>query len=451
VPAVGAELLLLLALLFINGLLAMSELAVVSARKVRLQHRAEAGDRGAAVALALANEPSRFLSTIQIGITAVGILAGAFGGATLTRELEAFFGTSSALAPHKEPLSFGLVVGITYLSLIIGELVPKQVALSNPERTAAIIARPMQVLSRLAAPLVWLLSLSSDALLRILRIRPASEETISEDEIKLLIQQGTHSGAFAPVEQELIEGALDLGDQRVNELMTPRPHVVWLDVQDEPEENWQKVAGSPHTLFPVCEGNLDSVRGIVSVKDLWTTLRAGRTPDLEAMRLAPPSYALEHQPALQLLDAFASADVGLVLVIDEHGSIQGVVTLSDLTEALMGDAALFGKRRQYRPVRRPDGSWLLDGLAPIDSVTECLGITRRPPGSEGRYQSLGGLVFTLMGKVPEVGDAVEWDDWRFEVVDMDGMRIDKVLATQVAQGEAPMSNGLTNRLGGTDR
>jgi putative hemolysin len=433
VPAIGTEFLLLLALLVLNGVLAMSELAVVSARKVRLQHRAEAGDRGAAVALALADDPSRFLSTIQIGITAVGILAGALGGATLTKELERFLGSIPALASYREPLSFGLVVvGITYLSLIIGELVPKQVALSNPERTAAIIARPMQLLSRLAAPLVWLLSLSSDALLRLLRIRPTAEETISEDEIKLLIQQGTHSGAFGLIEQELIEGALDLGDQRVNELMTPRPQVVWLDVEDEPEENWQKVAGSSHSRFPVCEGNLDRVRGIVSVKDLWTMLRAGPPPDLEAIPLAPPVYVLEYQPALQLLDAFESPDAGLVLVIDEHSSVQGVVTLSDLTEALMGDAALFGKRRQYQPVQRPDGSWLLDGLAPIDSIAEALGIEQIPPGSDGRYQSLGGLIFKLMGKIPEVGDTVEWDRWRLEVVDMDRNRIDKVLASQGA-------------------
>jgi putative hemolysin len=431
VPAIGTELLLLLALLILNGLLAMSELAVVSARKLRLQQRAEAGDTAAGAALALANEPSRFLSTIQIGITAVGILAGAFGGATLTKELDGFFGTIPALAEHREALSFGLVVvGITYLSLIIGELVPKQVALSNPERIAAFIARPMQLLSRLAAPLVWLLSVSTEAVLRLLRVRPYSEEEVSDDEIKLLIQQGTHSGAFGPVEQELMAGALDLGEQRVNELMTPRPRVVWLDVEDPAEENWRKIAASAHSRFPVCEGDLDTMLGIVSVKELWTRLITGESTDLRTMPLQPPAYVLERQPALQLFEIFQTPGLELVLVVDEHASMQGIVTLGDLTEALVGHAALFGKRRQYQPLQRPDGSWLLDGLLPIDEVTERLGIAETPEGSDGRYQSLGGLVFMLMGKIPKAGDTVEWDGWQFEVVDMDGKRIDKVLATR---------------------
>jgi putative hemolysin len=433
VPAIGTEVLFLLALLSLNGLLAMSELAVVSARKLRLQQRAAAGDAGAAAALALADEPSRFLSTIQIGITAVGILAGAFGGATLTKELDGFFGSIPALAEHREPLSFGLVVvGITYLSLIIGELVPKQIALSNPERIAAVIARPMQLLSRIAAPLVWLLSVSTEAVLRLLRIRPYAEEDVSDDEIKLLIQQGTHSGAFEPVEQELMEGALDLGEQRVSALMTPRPRVVWLDGEDPPEENWRKIAASSHTRFPVCAGDLDTVLGIITVKELWARLIAGESSDLRTLPLAPPVYVLERQPALKLFEVFQNPGVELALVMDEHGGIQGIVTLGDLTEALVGDAATFGKRRQYQPVQRPDGSWLLDGLMPIDEVTEHLEIADTPEGSDGRYQSLGGLVFTLMGKVPQAGDAVEWDGWRFEVVDMDGKRIDKVLATRLS-------------------
>jgi putative hemolysin len=440
VPAIGTEFLLLLALLFLNGILAMSELAVVSARKIRLQQRAEAGDVGAAAALALADEPSRFLSTIQIGITAVGILAGAFGGATLSEELNGLFGDIPALAPHRDALSFGLVViGITYLSLIIGELVPKQIALSNPERIAAAIARPMHLLSRLAAPLVWLLSVSTDGVLRLLRIHPALEEHVTEDEIKLLIQQGTHSGAFEPVEQELMEGALDLGEQRINELMTPRLRVVWLDVEDPPHENWSRIAQSPHTRFPVCEGDLDTVLGIVSVKDLWARVVEGGVPDLRAMPLTSPGYVLAHQPALKLFEVFQTPGVELAFVLDEHGGIQGIVSLGDLMEALVGDAARFGKRRQYQPVQRADGSWLLDGLLAIDDVTECLRIAETPAGSDGRYQSLGGLIFNLMGKIPTVGETVSWDGWRFEIVDMDGNRIDKVLATPFA---APLATPL---------
>jgi putative hemolysin len=432
VPAIGTELLLLLALLAINGLLAMSELAIVSARKLRLQQRAAAGDAGAAAALELADEPSRFLSTVQIGITAVGILAGAFGGATLTKELDALIGAMPALAPHREGLSFGLVVvAITYLSLIVGELVPKQIALANPERIAACVARPMQLLSRLAAPLVWLLSVSTEAVLRLLRIRSHAEEVVSDDEIKLLIQQGAHSGAVDPVEQELMEGALDLGDRPVSALMTPRPRIAWLDSEDPPEDNWRKIGASGHTRFPVCERDFDTVLGVASITDLWARLIAGELADIRTAPLAPPVYVLEQQPALKLFEVFQTPGVELVFVMDERGTIQGIVTLGDLTEALVGDAAHFGKRGAYQPIQRPDGSWLLDGLLPIDEVIERLGIPEAPAEGRRRYQSLGGLVFTLMGKIPEVGDAVDWNGWRLEVVDMDGKRIDKVLATRL--------------------
>jgi putative hemolysin len=437
VPAIGTEFLLLLALLGLNGILAMSELAVISARKIRLQQRAGAGDHGAAAALALANEPSRFLSTIQIGITGVGILAGAVGGATLTDELDDLFAGIPALAAYREPLSFGLVVvGITYLSLIIGELVPKQIALANPERIAAIIARPMNLLSRLAAPLVWLLTVSSGAILHLLRIRPHSEEEISEDEIKLLIQQGAHSGAFEPVEQELMEGALDLGEQRVNELMTPRPRIVWLDVEDPPEANWQKIAASTHVSFPVCQGDLDTVLGIVSVKQLWEGLIQGQAANLATIPLIPPVFVLDRQPALKLFAVFQDPAVGLAIVTDERGSVEGVVSLSDLVEAIFGEAVLLGKRREYQPVARGDGSWLLDGLTPIDEVKARLELAEIPGEDKGRYQSLGGLLITLTGKLPDTGDTVEWDGWRFEIVDMDGKRIDKVLAIPLRTSDA---------------
>ncbi|MPZ15409.1 MAG: DUF21 domain-containing protein [Chloroflexi bacterium] len=430
-PAVATELLLILAILTLNGLLAMSELAVISARKLRLQQRAQTGDAGATAALKLADEPSRFLSTVQIGITGVGILAGAFGGATLTEELDALLGAIPIFAPYREPLSFGLVVlGITYLSLIIGELVPKRVALASPERIAARIARPMDLLSRLAAPAVWLLGVSSEAVLHLLGVRTRSEEHVSEDEIKLLIHQGAHSGAFDPVEQELMESALDFGDQQISALMTPRPRVVWLDVEDPPEENWRKIAASAHTCFPVCAGDLDTVLGIVSVKELWRRLVEGEATNLRTIPLAPPVYVLDRQPALKLFEVFQTPGMQLPLAVNERGNVEGVVTLGDLIEALVGDAALFGMRRELRPVQRPDGSWLLDGLLPIEDETERLGIAETPRGNRGHYQSLGGLVFALMGKVPTTGDTVEWASWRFEVIDMDGKRIEKILATQ---------------------
>ncbi len=427
-PDIGTETLLILALLALNGLLAMSEIAIVTARKIRLQRLAEDGDRRAAVALELGSDPSRFLSTVQIGITAVGILAGAFGGATLTRELQTFFGTVPVLAPYREPLSFSLVVVvITYLSLVIGELVPKQVALADPERIAVYVAKPMHVLSRLAAPIVWLLTISTEAILTLLRVRRVSDDVVSDDEIKLLIQQATRSGAFQAVEQELMEGALDLGEQRVYELMTARPRVVWLDVEDPPEENWRKVSASSHTSFPVCEGGLDSVLGIVSIKQLWERLINGQSVDLRTIDLKPPIYVLDRQPALKLFEVFQEPGVGLALVIEERGNVEGVVSLADLIEAIVGDAALLGKRRDHQPIQREDGSWLLDGLMAIDDLKEILELDDIPGEDQGRYQSLGGFIFALAGKVPETGDYVEWDGWRLEVVDMDGRRIDKVL------------------------
>lgn len=427
---IGTELLFLLVLVACNGLLAMSELAIVSARKLRLQQRAEAGDVGARRALALANEPTRFLSTIQIGITAVGILAGAFGGATLSRELEYWFGTVPPLAPYREPLSFGLVVvGITYLSLIIGELVPKQIALTNAERIAARIARPMELLSAVAAPAVWVVSASANAVLGLIRVRPTKEALVSEDEVKLLIQHGTHSGVFEPAEQALLEGALGLGDQRVAELMTPRPRVVWLDVEDPPEENWKKVAGSSHTCFPVCQGDLSDLLGIVSIRLLWERLARGEPVDLRGLPLFPPTFVVDQNSALKLLEVFQSSEGQLVLVIDEHGQVVGVVTQTDLMEAVVGDAMLFGKRRELRPLQRPDGSWLLDGLLGLDAVKKHLAVNELPGGEEMRYRTLGGLIFSELGRAPRLGDALDWDGWCLEVVEMDGLRIDKVLAT----------------------
>lgn len=441
---IGTELLFLLVLVACNGLLAMSELAIVSARKLRLQQRAEAGDVGARRALALANEPTRFLSTIQIGITAVGILAGAFGGATLSRELEYWFGTVPLLAPYREPLSFGLVVvGITYLSLIIGELVPKQIALANAERIAARIARPMELLSAVAAPAVWVVSASVNAVLGLIRVPPTKEALVSKDEVKLLIQHGTYSGVFEPAEQALLEGALGLGDQRVADLMTPRLRIVWLDVEDPPEEHWEKVAASSYTYFPVCHGDLSDVLGIVSVRLLWERLTRGEPVDLRTLPLFTPTFVGDQTSALKLLEVFQSNEGELVLVIDEHGEVVGVVTQTDLMEAVVGDAMLFGKRRELRPLYRPDGSWLLDGLLALDEVKKHFGMVELPGQEEARYRTLGGWIFSDLGRAPKLGDALEWDGWRLEVIEMDGLRIDKVLATPRAAGSRGTGTGVS--------
>jgi putative hemolysin len=430
VSAIGTELLLILLLVVFNGLLAMSELALVSVRRIRLEQRAAQGDAGARAALELLVEPGRLFSTIQIGITTVGILAGAFGGAKLAQALEQLFGAVPLLAPYQEPLALLVVVlGITYLSLIIGELVPKQIALVHAERISVLVARPMQLLARLTAPVVWLLTASTHAVVRLLGIPASTEAPISEEEISLLIQQATHHGVLEVAEQEMVEGTLSLGDERVSDLMTPRPRVVWLDVEDPPEESWAKVSSSSHLYYPVCEGDLDAVLGVVSVKQLWEALIRGETVDLKAMPLLPPTFVPEHQPALKLLEVFQANDGQLGLVLEEHGRVMGVITPMDLLEAMLGDAVLFGKRRTYQPHPRPDGSWLLDGLMPLDEVKDVVSLDEIPGAEAGRYQSLGGYLFSQLGHVPRTGEVVAWDDWQLEIVDMDGLRIDKVLAT----------------------
>jgi putative hemolysin len=453
--AIGTELLLILLLVVVNGLLAMSELALVSVRRIRLEQRAAQGDAGARAALELLVEPGRLLSTIQIGITTVGILAGAFGGATLAQGLEDVFGAVPLLAPYQEPLALLVVVlGITYLSLIIGELVPKQIALVHAERISVLVARPMQLLARLAAPVVWLLTTSTHAVVRLLGIPASTEAPISEEEIRLLVQQATHHGVLAVAEQEMVEGTLGLGDEQVSDLMTPRPHVVWLDLEDPPEENWAKIAASSHTYYPVCEGELDTVLGVVSVTQLWKAQVRGETVDLRTMPLLPPTFVPQRQPALKLLEVFQANDGQLALILEEHGRVMGVVTPVDLLEAMLGDAVLFGKRRGYQPVSRPDGSWLLDGLMPLDEVKDVLGADEIPGAETGRYQSLGGYLFSQLGHVPRTGEVVESEDWRLEIVDMDGLRIDKVLATSrrgdSGPAEEPESPASHSRDGGTE-
>lgn len=429
-PAIGTELLVLLALLALNGLLAMAELAVVSARRTRLQQRAEAGDAGAAAALALSSDPSRFLSTIQIGITGVGILAGAFGGATVAKELDRLFGAVPVLADHRELLSFGLVViGITYLSLLFGELVPKQVALANPEQVAAVLARPMLLLSRLAAPLVWLLSGSSAMLLSLLRVRPRPQDDVSVDDIRVLLERG---GAVDPAERALMLRALGLDKRRVADIMTPWPQAVWLDADAPFDENARRIAMRTPPCVPVCAGDRETVLGTVSIADLWTCMITGGSVDLRRLPLAPPVYVLERQSALRLLEVFQTQQAELAVVVDEHGRTVGVATPGDLAEVLLGEASRLRRRWKHPPTRCPDGSWLLDGLMPVGDVAAQLAIAEHPQGSQGGYRSLGGLVFARVGKVPTRGDRIEWGGWQFEVVAMDGKRVDQVRATPAA-------------------
>jgi len=424
---IAIEILVLVVLILANALFAMSEIAVVSARKTRLQQQAQEGNKRAQVALELANAPNQFLATIQLGITLVGIMAGAFGGATIAEELAGVLEQVPFLAPYSEVIGVGIVVlTITYFSLVIGELIPKRLGLNNAERVAARLAPFMRTLSRLASPLVRLLSLSTDLAMRLLRVRPKQETPASEEEIKLLLQQGTRAGAFEPAEQEMVEHVFRLGDAKVKALMTPRPEVVWLDLDDPAEEARRVVATRGHSRFPVARGELDHVLGVVYVKDLLADGLDGQPFDLEA-NLRPALYLPETVTALEAMEQLRMNHTDAALVIDEYGGFEGLLTVEDILEAIIGDIVAPGELVEPEAVQREDGSWLLDGTLPIDEVKDLLGVDSLPhEGSQ--YQTLGGFVMLCLGRIPSAGDHFSCCGWRFEVVDMDRLRVDKILA-----------------------
>jgi putative hemolysin len=407
----------------------------VAARKVRLQQWAEEGNKRAKVALELVNEPTQFLSTVQVGITLVGIFAGAFGGATIAEKLEAYFSTIPVLANYSQVLSVAIVViAITYFSLIIGELVPKRIALTNPERIASLIAGPMQLLSKVAAPVVYLISASTDLVVRLLGVSASDEPGMTEDEIKVLIEQGTQEGIFEESEQDMIEGVLRLGERPAGILMTPRTQIVWIDLDDPPEQVKQEVIARRHSIYPVGRDNLDNLLGIVHAKDLLAQLLSGQPFDLRPL-LLQPLFVPEKLLALQVLDQLKQKGAKAAFVVDEYGSIEGMITHDDFLEDIVGDLAPSEGADELRAFRRPDGSWLLDGLLHIDELKEVLELDELPEEDEGYYQTLGGFVIHQMGTIPTAGEWFEWDSYRFEIVDMDGRRVDKVLAAPIKPAE----------------
>jgi putative hemolysin len=433
---VGTEIVLVLLLLVVNGVFAMSEIAVVSSRKARLQQRAEAGDVGARRALELAENPNRFLSTVQVGITMVGVLAGAFGGATIAAPFAETLRGYPAVAPYADGVALGVVVlAITYLSLIVGELVPKRIGLSHPERIAAAVAGPMNVLSRVSSPLVTLLTFSTEAVLRLLGIRRADEPPVTGAEISMLMQQGTQAGVFEEAEQDIVERVFWLGDQRVASLMTPRRRVVWLDAEAPLETNREIMSRHRFSRFLVCEETLDRVVGMVEVKDLWARSLAGEPVDDLRAVLRRPLFVPESTRALRVLELFRESGTHLALVVDEYGGIEGLVTLNDLLEEIVGDLALAGAPASPGVVRRDDGSWLVDGAMQMEEFREALGLPERREEDREEFRTVAGFVLTHMGRVPSPGDRFDAGGLRVEVVDMDGHRVDKVLVTSLESEE----------------
>lgn len=427
------EILILSALILLNGVFAMSEIAVVTARKTRLQEWAEEGNRKAEAALGLARDPANFLATIQVGITLVGIVAGAYGEATLSGGLSQYLSQFPALEPYREALAFGIVVvGITYFSLIVGELVPKRLALHNPERIASVVAMPMRTLAKVGHPIVRALSLSTELALRLLGSRPSQGPPVSEEEIRVLMEQGTRAGIFEKSEQALVKNVLRLDERMVASLMTPRLDIVHLDVEDPVEVNLGKISEHRYSRYPVCRGGLEHVIGIVHTKEILARQLSGQPFDL-GQCAQEPLFIPETVSAIQLLETFKQSRIHASLVVDEYGDIQGLVTLNDVLGAIVGEIPAAEDRGASMVVKREDDSWLIDGMLDVGALKELLHVDELPSEEEAVYHTLGGLVMTRMGRVPRVADRFEWKGLRFEVMDMDGKRVDKVLVARVAQ------------------
>jgi putative hemolysin len=421
------EILLIILLILANGIFAMSEIAIVTARKSRLKDWADKGNTRASVALDLANEPNQFLSTVQIGITLIGILAGAFAGRTVAEWLSAILGGFPRIEPYSRALALGLVVIVTtYLSVIIGELVPKRLALSHPEGIATAMAIPMRLLARLSSPIVRLLSFSTDAMFALLGKRAVAEPPVTEEEIRTLVHQGTQAGVFEESEQDMVEAVFRLEDKTSRLLMTPRTQIVWLNIGDSQQGLRDKIAESGHSRFPVGNGNLDNVVGIVQAKDLLAVAMAGGPIDLNAS-LREPLFVPRSMSAFSVLDLFKQSGKHIALVMDEYGGIEGLLTHHDVLEAIAGEIPYSEKETERKAVQRQDGSWLLDGMLSVDEFKEIFQLDSLPGEKRDAYQTLGGFLFTQMGRVPSTADQFEWNNLRFEIVDMDGKRIDKVL------------------------
>jgi putative hemolysin len=427
------EILILVLLILTNGFFSLAEMAIVSARKIRLQQRAEDGNKGAETALGLARQPTRFLSTVQTGITLIGILSGAFGGATIAEWLAAYFARYPALQPYSEAIGVGIVVTlVTYFSLVIGELVPKRLALNNAEAIATSVAPVMQFIAKIARPVVSLLSASTELLVRLLRIKPTSEPAITEEEVRILIDQGRESGVFEDVEQEIVERVFRLSDRTVNSLMTHRSEMVWLDVEDTLDENIKKILASGHTNFVVCKGGFEEVLGILRSKDLLREFATGGPVSIPDSLPMPP-FVPEGMKALEVVARLRHDKSPVALIVDEYGTIDGMVTLTDVLEAIVGDIPALDDAGEPAAVHREDGSWLLDGMMPVDELQMLFDLDELPEESY-EYDTIGGLFMAQMGRIPTVGDKFEWSDLRFEVMDMDGHRVDKVLIMPMKPG-----------------
>jgi putative hemolysin len=428
------EIAILLALFLTNGLFAMSELSLLSSKPARLKARVEAGDNGAKAALALLEDPSRLLSSVQIGITLVGVFAGAYGATAFSDDLAPIIAKAvPRFAERADEAAFAIVVVIiTYLSLVVGELVPKRIALAAPELIASIAARPMRVIALIAHPAVSLLRLSTEGIITVLGLSRVKPEQVSEEEILHLVAEGATSGAIGAEEREMIEGVLDLPDRNVRSIMTPRTDVVWVDILSPQTETLAEIATSGHSRFPVARGDADEIIGIVQTKDLLGRFATAGSIEIEKT-MRKPVYVPETLSVATLLDALAHSEVRMAIVVDEHGDFAGIVTAADMLGAIAGAKAFSPADRIEPGVRRADGSWLIDGMTPVEDFERLLGV--KGFVDPENYSTVAGLVVHLLQRIAQAGDVIASRNLKFEVADVDGRRIDKVIVTLAEEDE----------------
>lgn len=428
-------------LIVLNGLFAMSEIALVAARKARLMKLAAEGDGTAGIALKLAEDPTKFLSTVQIGITSIGILNGIVGEAVLAQPLAQWLQSLGvAAATASVGATAGVVIVITYVSIVVGELVPKRIGQINPEAIALLVSRPMLALSFLTRPFVLLLSWSTHTILRVMGVSQVSASVVTEEEIHAMLEEGSEAGVIEQHQHEMVRNVFRLDDRQLGSLMIPRSDLVYVDVRKSAEENIRLMIDSEHSRFPVCDGGLDNILGLIHAKQAFACLAKGEKPDFTE-QLHPCVYVPETLTGMELLEQFRASGMQMAFVIDEYGELEGIVTLQDVLEAVTGEFTPNNAEDAWA-VQRHDGSWLLDGAIPIPEMKDRLTLKTVPEEDKGRYHTVSGMFMLLLGRVPATGDRVSWNGWMFEVVDMDGKRIDKVLATPVEVPEDGARNPL---------
>ena len=423
------EILIILFLILLNGVFSMSEIALISARKNRLETAAKKGNTNAKVALDLANSPNKFLSTVQIGITLIGILTGIYSGDKITHDVKFFIDGFAILKPYSDSISVGIVVLIlTFFSLVLGELLPKRIGLNHPEGIAKAVAVPMKIISQITAPFIWLLTISTEGLLKILKIKPTADGKVTEEEIKAIIKEGTEGGEVQEIEQDIVERVFHIGDRKVNSLMTHRQSIVYLSLEDTIEELKAKVLDELHSVYPVCKENMDDVEGIVLLKDLFVGFEKGKF-NLKSIT-KEPVYLIEHTSAYKALENFKKSKVHYAFITDEYGVFQGIITLNDILEALVGDASDFDED-EYQLIAREDGTWLVDGHYSLHDFLTYFDMDELTNDYE--VTTVSGLIMTEMGKIPKQGEKFFWNKFEIEVIDMDGVKIDKVLVKAIKE------------------